>query len=142
MVQHSGPDPRIWEVQKVFVTFLKLYGPVPRLMAGKTRVQEVIRRIRHGPHRGSVQGPRQHTTVPTLEGVGTGCPPPSGPLHLRVHLGVHARLHRGRHEETDPQRSHRPEHTVDPRVSRIRCKRRRRNHKLPAHPTLCVQVVK
>ena len=67
----------------VFVTFLKLYGPMLRHMAWKTHVQEVIRRIRQGPHRCFRAGPGQHTDVPTLEGVGPGRPPPSGPLHLR-----------------------------------------------------------
>ena len=83
MVQHSGPYPRSWEVQMVFVTVLKLYGLVLRLMAWKTCMREVIRRIRQGPHRRLCAGPRQHIDVPTLEGLGPGRPPSSGPLHLR-----------------------------------------------------------
>ena len=97
----------------VFMTFLKLYGPVSRLMAWKPRVQEVIRRIRQGPYRRVRAGSTQHTEVSTLEGVGPGRPPPFRPLHLRQ-MGVHARVPRRGHEESDSQRPHRSEHSVDP----------------------------
>ena len=93
MVQLSGPNSHIWKVRMVFVTFLKLYGPVSGLMAWKPRVQEFIRQIHQGPRRRVRAGPRQHTDVSTLEGVGPGRPPPSSPLHLR-HMGMHARVHR------------------------------------------------
>ena len=77
----------------VFVTFLKLHGPVSRLMTWKPRMQEVIRRIRQRPHRRFRAGSGGHTDVPTLEGVGPGRPSLSGPWHLRQ-MGVHSRVHR------------------------------------------------
>ena len=52
-----------------FVTFLKLPGPVSRLMAWKPRVEEIIRRIRQGPHHSVRAGSGQDTDVSTLEGV-------------------------------------------------------------------------
>ena len=62
MVQHSGPNSRIWKVKVGFVTFLKVYGPVSWLMAWKPRVQEVIRQIRRGPHRRFRWGPESTQT--------------------------------------------------------------------------------
>ena len=62
MVQHSGPNPRIWKVQMVFVTFPKLHGPMSKLMAWKLRVQEVSRWIRQGPPAASVRGPHSTQT--------------------------------------------------------------------------------
>ena len=106
MVQLSGPNSRTWKVAMVFMTFLKLYGLVSGLMAWKPRVQEVIRRVCQGPHRRVRAGSRQHIDVSTLEGVGPGRPPPSGPLHLQQ-MGVHTRVHRQGHEESDSQRPHR-----------------------------------
>ena len=43
----------------VMLRFLKLYDPVPRLMARNPRMQEVMHRIRQEPHRHFRAGPRQ-----------------------------------------------------------------------------------
>ena len=63
MVPLSGSNFRIRKVQMVLMTSLKLYGPVFRLMTWKPRVQEVIRRIRRGPHCASVRGPSNTQTA-------------------------------------------------------------------------------
>ena len=113
----------------VFMTFVSLHSPVSRLMAGKPRVQEVIRRI------------DWQIDVSTLDRVGRGRPPPIRPLHLRQ-MGAHAQIHRRGHEEADSQRSHCSEHSVDHRNSYMQCERRGRNHELSAHPKPCVEVFK
>ena len=50
MVELSGPNSRVWKVQMFLVTLPKLYSPLSGLTARKPHVQEVIRRIRQGPH--------------------------------------------------------------------------------------------
>ena len=90
MVQLSGPNSRIGKAPAVLVTLTKLHGPgTPE--ARKPRLLEVIHRIRQRPHRCVCAGPRQHTNVSTLEGVGPGRPSPASPLHLRE-MGMHARV--------------------------------------------------
>ena len=55
-------------------------------------MQEVICGISQELYRSVRAGPRENADVPTLEGVGLGCPLPSRPLHLRQ-TGVYARVH-------------------------------------------------
>ena len=76
----------------VLLRLLELNGLVPRLMAREPRVQKVIRRIAEGLHRRICAGPGENAYVPTLEGVGSGSPPPPCPLHLGQ-KGVYARVH-------------------------------------------------
>ena len=79
MVQLIGPYPRVRKVQMVLVTLPDLDGPLPRLMTGEPRIQEVICGISHGLYRRVRAGPGENVDVPTREGVGLGRPLP--PAH-------------------------------------------------------------
>ena len=92
MVELIGPHSRVRKVQMVLMTLPELDGPLPTLMTGEPRMQEVICRISQGLYRRVRAGPGENADVPTLEGVGPGRPLPPRPLHLR-HMGVYARVH-------------------------------------------------
>ena len=89
VVQLGGHNPRVGKVQMVLMTLPELKGPMPRLVALESRMRKVIRGVCEGAHRRIRAGPRQHADVHTLEGVGSGRPPPPCPLHLRQ-VGVYA----------------------------------------------------
>ena len=92
VVQLIGPHSRVRKVQVVLMTLLELDGQLPKRRRGEPRMQEVICGIIQGLYRRVRAGPRENADVPTLEGVGLGCPLPSRPLHLRQ-MGVYARVH-------------------------------------------------
>ena len=76
----------------VLMTLPELDGPLPSRRTGEPRMQEVICGINQGLYRRVRAGPRENADVPTLEGVGLGCPLPSRLLHLRQ-MDVYARVH-------------------------------------------------
>ena len=141
VVQLNGPYSRARKVQTVLVTLPELDGPLPRLMKGEPRMQEVICGISQGPYRRVRARPGENADVPTLEGVGLGRPLPPRPLHVRQ-MGVYARVHTRRHEESHSQCPHRPEYSVHPRVSSVRGERRGGHQELPAYTVLRVHVSK
>ena len=82
-------------------------------------MHKVIRRISERLYRRVRAGSGENANVPTLEGVGPGCPPPPRPLHLRQ-MGVYARIHCRRHEESHSQHPHRSKYPIHPRAPRVR----------------------